>query len=107
MFVTTLDRNDLIWLSFAAGIAAGGGNAEAQRSLVGILSRVVEVEDGAPIAYGEAPDTNEEDYSAQLDAIEADDFEGTVDPLFMPVPPAPPSRPQSEFGPGPVRGQLG
>lgn len=96
MFVVTLDQNDITWLAFAAGISVGSGNEAAATSLYGIISRITPMEDqGTDALVADSPPAG----------VASEDFGGTVDPNFMPAPPTPPSRPQTEFGPG--RGQGG
>lgn len=88
MYVVTLEQDDLTWLAFAAGIAAGSGNQAAHASLFGILARIQPVsEDAVQAGSGD-------------DDIPGEDFGGTLDPNFMPPTPTPPSRPADEFGPG-------
>lgn len=98
MYVVTLDQNDLTWLAFAAGIAAGSGNQTAHASLFGIISRIQPLED----TDGTLPP--EQGYPD--DEPVAEDFRGTVDPMFMPPAPTPPSRPTDEFGAGRGRGGV-
>lgn len=100
MFVVTLDQNDITWLAFAAGMAAGSGNTAAQQSLYGIIERIQPLED----LDGTLPP--EQGYSDDEPAGE--DFGGTVDPMFMPdvAVGQPPSRPNDEFGAGRGRGGV-
>lgn len=104
MYVVTLDQNDLTWLAFAAGIAAGSGNQAAHASLFGILARVSELpeDSDAPALTRDWP---EEESPERVD-VAAEDFGGTLDPQFMPPPPQPPSRPADEFGAGHGQGGV-
>lgn len=96
MYVVTLEQDDLTWLAFAAGIAAGSGNQAAHASLFGILARIQPYTDGTDAAEAYEPE------------VVSEDFGGTVDPMFMPdvAVGQPPSRPTDEFGAGSGRGGV-
>ena len=101
MYVVTLDQNDLTWLAFAAGIAAGSGNQAAHASLFGILARVQDLPDGHEVAF-----TAEVEESPEYVDVAAEDFGGTLDPQFQPPMSQMPTRPADEFGAGHSQGGV-